>query len=227
MKFDKYTNVARIFPAVITVFPIIILNSFLLDKEISEIIGQTNTLFLVVEHVSVPVVFIYFFMQLNRLISKHFFEERMFKSGLNFPTTYLLLPNNKVLSKDYKTNILKKIASEFGINIESEKRDTKEVRKKVCDAVGLVRTKVKDGRLVLQHNIEYGFVRNLIGGSVTAVTISVLDLILSYLRNEISILTISVALGFFYLIVLVLSKFLLKKFGENYAKVLFQEYLAS
>ena len=51
---------------------------------------------------------------------------------------------------------------------DQEKEKEEEARKKIVEAMSLIRAKVKDGRLLLQHNIEYGFVRNLIGGNEIA-----------------------------------------------------------
>jgi len=48
-------------------------------------------------------------------------------------------------------------------------------RKKIVEAVSIMREKVMDGHLLLQHNIEYGLWRNLIEGSTFALLISIIN----------------------------------------------------
>jgi hypothetical protein len=90
--------------------------------------------------------------------------------------------------------------------------------------VSLIRDKVKDGRLLLQHNIEYGFVRNLIGGAVIVFPLTALSAPFFYFSHPIIFWTFLVmSAGFLTLIVF--SRRILEIYGVAYAKVLIQEYM--
>ncbi len=84
---------------------------------------------------------------------------------------------------------------------------------------------MKNGRLLLQHNIEYGFARNLIGGAIIGVIMSAFDIIYFYYNNDKLISGISIALTIFFAILLIIHKPIIKHLGNQYAKRLFQEYL--
>jgi len=183
-----------------------------------------------ISDVGLSFAIIYLFMQINRLISKEFFEKKMFSNGLNMPTTNYLMHSDPNLSFEYTKKIHLKIYEDFSIVIPSmqeELRNEKGSRQKISEAVALIRKKVGDGVLILQHNIEYGFVRNLIGGSVIAVIISVINInIFSWVAYNQIALIISCILAFLYLCVVISSKWIVTTFGNNYASVLIQEYMA-
>lgn len=99
-------------------------------------------------------------------------------------------------------------------------------RKRIVECVGLIRSKVKDGRLVLQHNTEYGFVRNLVGGSTIAALISVVNVVIFvYFHPDSVALTLSIVLAVIYLFIASLGKYLIRRYGYRYSKVLIQEYV--
>jgi len=95
------------------------------------------------------------------------------------------------------------------------------------EAVALIRQRVKDGRLVLQHNIEYGFFRNLAGCSVIAVLVSILDVgIFYWVAPNVVALRMSIVMILLYLFPIIAAKHLMRAHGKRYARVLIQEYLA-
>ena len=49
----------------------------------------------------------------------------------------------------------------------------------IARVVGQIREMMRDNKMILQHNIEYGFFRNLLGGCVVASIISVALLIIA------------------------------------------------
>ena len=169
-------------------------------------------------------------MQLNRLISKEFFEKKIFSNGLHFPTTNYLMHSDPRLSFEYTKKVHFKIKRDFEIEIPSMQDELKNgtnSRKIINEAVALIIKMVGNGTLVLQHNIEYGFIRNLIGGSVIATAISIINInVFSWMVYNKIALIISCILAFFYLCLIVLSKWLITTFGNNYASVLIQEYMA-
>lgn len=57
-------------------------------------------------------------------------------------------------------------------------------RKRVAFAVSQIRNSMRDNSLLLQHNIEYGFFRNLIGGCILADFFSSIIGIYAYHFND-------------------------------------------
>ena len=100
-----------------------------------------------------------------------------------------------------------------------------EWQKYIVEAVGLIRKKVGNGVLLLQHNMEYGFFRNLIGGSVLSFMVCLANAYLFFSKNK-TVFSFSVALGGLFLFFVLLSKPILRRKGNLYAKTLFQEYLS-
>lgn len=228
MKFDKYNRIARVYPTIITTLPLIILFSYITTIELKNLLQEILVL-QILTGVSLSMVTIYVAMQINRFISKEFFEKFYFKNELDMPTTNFLLFTNSEFSKAYKLRLREQIKTDFGleINIEKEEQnDLLETRKQIVGAVGLIRNKVKNGQLLLQHNIEYGFVRNLIGGSVVGFIASIFNLIYFHFFGKIEFLyNISIITTVCYLTIFFLSRFLINRFGQLYAKRLYQEYL--
>lgn len=227
MKFDEYTRKARTYPAIIILIPILVftincdignLNNFIDDLLKVKIIGN----------IAISVVLLYLLTQTNRFLGKFIFEKKMFKDELEMPTTNYLLLSNSVLSKNYKLNIRERIFSDFNILMPSANDETEnidECKRRIVEAVGLIRQKVKNGRLLLQHNIEYGFARNLIGGAIIGVPISIFDIIYFFSYHNNCIGWISVGLTVFFFSLLLLHKPIINHLGNQYAKRLFQEYL--
>lgn len=146
------------------------------------------------------------------------------------PTTDFLLFFNPEYSKEYKKIIYKRIQHDFKIQLPTEKEQNENElnsRKRIAEAMSIVRKKVGSGRLLLQHNIEYGFWRNLIGGTIFAILFSVLDVYFALTQSNNSILTFSIILLIVYLILLFFNKYIIQKVGALYARVLIQEYMAS
>ncbi|MGB0757353.1 MAG: hypothetical protein ACPGO5_02760 [Patescibacteria group bacterium] len=229
--FNEYTLKARIVPACITLIPILVLYNFFLQLYINDFVNFVNNFFILASNVSLAIIMIFVFAQFGRSVGKFLFEKIHFKDQLQFPTTDFLLYQNDKLSKEYKEKIRQQIENDFQIKLLDQKEENADIdsaRKKIVEAVGLVRNKVKDGRLLLQHNIEYGFYRNVVGGSVIATAISILNMLLFliYLPNEIA-LTLSVILFVVYLMPIIFSKKILNTHGHKYAELLFQEYLSN
>ena len=118
---------------------------------------------------------------------------------------------------------------DFNLNLPQaldEKLYPEETKIKIREIVGLIINKVKGGNLLLQHNIEYGFVRNLMGGSVVACIVSILNIILFkfVFMNKIVFVT-SILTLLIYLMPIIFSKKILKHYADEYADKLFREYL--
>lgn len=149
----------------------------------------------------------------------------MFGKQLYFPTTNLLMYSNDEYSSEFKDQIRQSVNKDFSIQLptaEDEKKDEKDARKRIKDVVRVIIGKVKDGYLVLQHNIEYGFVRNLWGASLVGILGSTLLMSVSvsasplYLIGKIFLIVFGIYLVFGFLVI--------KYMGHAYARKLIEEY---
>jgi len=128
-------------------------------------------------------------------------------------------------SNEFKDKIRHSVNTDFSIQLpdaDDEKRDEKGARKRIKDAVRVIIGKVKDGYLVLQHNIEYGFVRNLWGASLIGVLGSILLVFVSIPTSPLYVLgkVLAVVFGIY----LVFGFLIIKYLGRVYARKLIEEY---
>ena len=227
LEYNKYQIYARLLPTILSAIPFLIIQYALLDSSLQTLMNEIGGI-KIIGNITVTGSIIYLLSQINRYFGKHVFEKIYFNKSLNFPTTYYLLYNDTSLSKEYKRKIHDKIFKDFSINFndeETEKSDENESRKIIRDAVGLVRRKVGDGKLTIQHNLEYGFFRNLIGGAILASIVSAVLTYWSFEIGENNLVIIGSILTFIYLIFIILSKPILKTKARLYADMLFQEYV--
>lgn len=225
---NKYSTYARFFPAVLSLIPISLLSHFYLYEKIPKLIDSI-ILTKIAGDFSVLLIFVYFVMQTSRYVSKKYFQGNYFKNESHFPTTNYLLCSDATYSEDYKQKIKNKVATDFSMTFLdefSEKMDEESARKKIVEAVNMIRSKVKNGRLLLQHNIEYGFVRNLLGGLAISIPISVFNVVLFMFLENIIALVLSCVLLLIFLTLFWFSEDILIYFAHNYAKVLFNEFLS-
>ena len=167
------------------------------------------------------VVFTYLMSQVCRFIGKFIFQHQIFNGEKDFPTTTFLLKNNKQYSDSFKEKIQEKMLSDFNINIYQDDNED-EVKKRISEAVSFVRNKVKNGRLLLRHNIEYGFWRNFIGGATLSIFLSVFNCYFFYFyQYNKQAFIISFVILIIYLLPVILCKIFISNLGKNYAKILF------
>ena len=230
MKLDSYSIIARLFPGIISAIPLFVLHFFLLRPKLGEFWEELLG-FKVVSDITISFVFLFAFIQLSRFVSKEIFEKRVFNNGQSLPTTDFLLYLDTYFSQEYTDKVHEKIKNDFGIKIPTliqEKSDQLKSRKLIGEVVSHMRVRVGKGNLVGQHNAEYGFWRNLAGGSVVAFVISVINIFvfLFILYNQIAFWT-SIVLACGYLLHLLFAKRLITSHGRDYAKVLIQEYMTN
>lgn len=224
----EYGMKARIFPAIICAVPFLIFGHFYLDRILP---GFTEN-FMTVKifgDISVFFVSIFFLSLVGRFFSVELFENRYFENGLAMPSTELLLHSNGNYTFEFKGKVHEKIRNDFSLNlanIRSEANDQKEARKKIIEAVGAIRMIVGNGSLVFSRNIEYGFFRNIIGGSVLAFPMSIFDVGFFFTNGNRMALAFSIFSVVFYGIFLLFAKNIIEKHGYIYAKALIQEYMA-
>lgn len=231
MIFKPYFIYARLIPAIVCSVPFFVLYFFFLEPILGPFFIELIKLPWVGD-ISTITAFVLLLVLVGRSISKDIFEKRWFKSDeTHMPTTDFLLHADNEYTTDFKGRVHTKIKAEFGIQVLSadEEIATENLaRKTIAEAIALVRQKMKGGRLLLQHNIEYGFFRNLIGCAVIAAAISIINVLIFYwIAPNNAAMWLSVLLLVLYLLPILLSKMLMKAHGKRYARVLIQEYLSS
>ena len=217
--FDEYNLKARVYPTIIGLLPIFLFVYFFLHD-----IGKVNAILSFLSGSALTIIILSFLSDVVRNLGKYL-ELKMFKNELFFPTTEFLLHSNQNLSKEKRANIYDKVGKHGCVlcSAKEENRDETEARRKIKEAVGMVRQKIGDGRLVLGFNIRYGFWRNLIGISLFSSSVSIFGLIFFY-GNYIPF-SIFIVLTLFYLGIFIFKKELLKFFGYQYTEQLFLEFL--
>jgi len=165
------------------------------------------------------------------MLSKNIFQRFYFKDELYMPTTNYLMFSDKTSSQQHKIKIRNKIFSDFRINLstaEEESMDEHAARTKIVEIMALIRKKLMGNKFLLQHNIEYGAMRNAIGGSVLGILLSIFNIIFFIKYIEINLaFYISIATLVIYISLVVFSKIIINFYGNNYAKILFREYLGN
>ena len=221
--FNEYSRKARVYPMILCLAPLYIsINPILIVLNASELAPKITIGSIMI------VAAIHFGVDITRNIGR-LIEKKVFENGNSFPTTNLLLSANNHFSKEAKREILLKIKNDFNIEMPSEAEQIKNElgsRKRINEAVGLIRQKVKDGRLLIKYNIRYGAWRNFIGGSFVSVLLCLINIILFSIGKDNQLLLISSVLCILYLGVLIFMKPLLHFFGGEYANQLFLEYLS-
>jgi hypothetical protein len=145
------------------------------------------------------------------------------------PTTNYLMWDNDFFTKSTKQTIYNKIQSRFNIRLLEEKEaesNEKRARKQIVIAVSQIRNTLRDNKLLLQHNIEYGFFRNLLGGCIFALIFSIGIFILGLVSGSNALIITSCILVFIYLIPVFFSSSIIKRFGKYYSKILYEQFLS-
>ena len=228
MAINSYYLKARLFPTALTSIPAIILyNKFvavLYHDRLENIYAALPT----ITDVIFSGAIIFLLVQINRFLSKEIFQRVYFKDEINMPTTNLLLKSNNELEKSIKQKIEDKIKTKFDITLLSSIEESAEeprARKLIATTVSQIRNVLRDNTLLLQHNIEYGFFRNLIGGSFLAFLISLIILFSSHFSGDIPTRNLGVILTIIYFIPIILSKVIIDRYGKYYAKILYEQFL--
>lgn len=231
MDLNRYNLEARFLPAIIASIPFLIMYFFFLDSQLGDLFKLIFGIKWVGD-ISTMAAFLFLLAFIGRFIAKDIFEKRWFKGDETcMPTTEFLLYSDKEYSDQFKEKIRLKIKKDFKIDIPSADAEFKNeygARKIIAEAVGLIRNALKDGRLLIDRNIEYGFIRNLIGCAVIAVFISILNIVIFSIiqHNRLAFIT-SVVIVIIYAMPIIFSKIIIKAHGRRYARTLFQEYAGS
>jgi hypothetical protein len=229
MKFDTFTTYARIFPAVISAAPLLVLWYFLIrEPDWKDLLDFLMSLRFI-GTLSVSLVFLYFYAHFIRITSKHF-QHKYFDSNRGFPTTYFLLYEDQTYSVDYKDKFRERVRKKLKLHpldATNERLDPREARNRLTECFDHIRLRVGNGKLVSAHNIWYSFARNLIGGSLYAALFCILNIVLGWRIFHAPALTvISVFLLAIYLGILIFRKPILVQNAEAYARQIIAEFMS-
>lgn len=183
----------------------------------------------------VPIAIVYgaigfFARSLFRDASKMLFQFPLFKEDeTEMPSTRLLLrTDKKALSKNELDLIAQKIETDFNIrllSLKETKKDINEAKKTIVSAVGKIREVTRKNPNLLQYNIDFGFCRNYLGGSVYSVLALIVLAIVSYATNIFNWKVIVLASGIQVALSIVMYITLRFK-GYTYARALFNAYMS-
>lgn len=178
-KMDAYDFKARFLPSIAALaVPAILFGYFFWPdlKTMMEIKEQVSSL---IGGILTPAVIAsalgYFLQSANQNISKYVFQIPFVgKDGSRLPTTNYLLWNDSFYPTQKKKRLYAKIKSKYGIDILSQKVNKSQeqaVRKDIVDAVSAIRNDYRKNYkdiIVDNNNIQIGFSRNFLGGTIIA-----------------------------------------------------------
>lgn len=221
--FDQYAFMAQYVPAIIITIPAMLLASIFEAPEFQALFKH-SCWFLVAKNISLGGICIVFLTHVVRLLGKYGIEHFLFKDGLKFPTTELLLWKTRHISAERKRHLHARIAGDYGIRLctdEEERADEQEARLRAKDAIGQIRQRVGKGIHTRRYNIQYGLFRNLAGGTPLMLALAILSFkyVQGDLARDISWLYIGGAM-FYGLVCLPM----IRRMGKHYAEYLINEY---
>ena len=222
---NKYSRIARLYPALLSLIPVFLVTIGIAQNELTDVLGDIMSIRLF-GCVSINIAALFFLIQTNRFIGKEVFEKLYFDDELRMPTTELLLPSSGQISPHLRQRLEEMCHHDFRLQlptISDEKSDNLLARRRIVEIVALMRQKVRDGHLLLQHNIEYGFARNLIGGAPLSLIISIIAVVYFYNKTA-PLFYFSILLATLWILLLLFSKLIISRFGFLYAKRLIHEY---
>lgn len=226
---DTYTIYARFFPCIISALPLFVLWFFLSENIQFRELWTFLSGLKFYGGIGISIVALYFYAQVIRITSK-FFEDKYFLSNAGFPTTYLMTYEDATFSKSYKNKYRKLVEKHLDIHLPNESEestDINEARKRLNEATKHIILKVGDGQLVKEHNIWYGFVRNLTGGTIFSMVFCLINIAVGALIEKSNILVItSCVLLTMYAFLFIFRKRILVQNAEAFAKQLIAEFIS-
>lgn len=220
---------ARLFPAVITSIPMLVFLNKIIAVKYSDALRNIYDVLPIIANLGLSAAVIFLCIQINRLIAKEVFQRFYFREELFMPTTNHIMVKNTFYAEPIKNSIREKIKDKFSISLmgsTDEAQNENNARKIIAAAVSQIRIVLKGNSMLLQHNIEYGFWRNLIGGSLLSVLFSITIFFYgSYYHMQDLKITGFICL-IIYLIPILLSKLIINYYGKYYSKILYEQFLS-
>lgn len=216
-------------PAMLTMIPLVVLYVYMISPLVDEVFMVVWNRLPLITGISLNMAILFFLVLLNRFVSKKVFQNLFYQDELYMPSTNMLMPDDGTLEKITKNRYYSLIWADFGIDLKTDLAkltSEEEKRKMIIKIVALIRAKLVSNRMLLRHNIEYGFWCNFLGGSILATIVSVFLSIAAILNNNEPVFTAGIVLFIVYFLPIVFSKLIVKTHGGNYANILFEQYEA-
>lgn len=224
----EYTLKARLAPTVLSAPPILLLGNTLFNIQANQWL-DSNTMTWLFGKGTASAALVFLMMQVNRIIGLEIFQRWIFRDELDFPTTRWLLATNTEMSSAQRQRINQKIQLDFQVALLPKSvGDSPRVRRHNADIVGRIRTFVGHSPKLLRYNLEYGFFRNLIGASLPVLAVGLANAYL-YSKNLLPMWGYDLTLGYAVVAgaLVCLARPITERLGIQYARVLFQTYLAT
>lgn len=227
--FDNYSLRARLAPTTLTALPLVAVYKYIGSPYIADYMNEIIPLFPVIEGISFFVAIVLLLVQVNRQLSKEFLQKPYFQGEIRMPTTDFLLYSNNEFSNEYKNQIRSKISGYFGMTMHTKSEENvDEIKSRflIKEAVSQIRAVLRDNELLLKHNIEYGGVRNFLGGCMQAIFFSIILLIKSvYFPYNQNLMIVSILFLVVYGGFLISAKRIITLYSNDYARVLHQQFM--
>jgi hypothetical protein len=228
-KNKTYEKRARLYPVIFTMaFPFGLLSYFLMSLLPTEINLATRVVISLVPTGLLTAAFSFYCKNFIRSISKWIFQFRYFKEDESYmPTTELLLWSNSKFTDSYKKRIREKIKEIFNVKLstkESETKNEQEARKLIAEIIPQLRNMTRENDILFDYNCYFGSIRNALGGCVVAM---VVFLVLFFINLKFIVIpTLLLVIPFsLYLLFFIFAKPLLKHFGYEYARKLYDAFM--
>lgn len=220
MKINRYDLYARFIPALVSSIPILLLWYHYLEY----LVDLQNWIFEIklFGGISVGLILVFVLVFISRDLSKWYQSKVFNKPGM--PSEYLMLPDKHVYSASLRTKYYAQLKSLFDIQIDTD--NISELKLSLKDGFKLALETVRNNELVFQQNIRYGFIRNLIGGSLIGLIGCCILLILGIIYGSFFLKLSSGIISIIYLPIILYSKVLLVKNGEAFADTVFMVFLS-
>ncbi len=215
MKTNPYYFKARLFPTILTAIPAITFYNYFIAPLYSESLARVFSTLPVITNFTFSAAIVFLFTQLNRSCAKEIFQRFYFQDEQKMPTTNHLLWANTFFDDTIKRKIRTKIRDRYDISLlsaEEENANEIQARKLITTAISQIRITLKDNAMLFQHNIEFGFFRNLVGGSLIALLFVILIGVFSFIQGYQGLKLIALLLFIIYLIPIALSKFFIHRY---------------
>ena len=173
MKMDDYSRKARMYPAVLSLFlPITLLLGFVICSIdcFTPLSVAYPFVFALISSSLLTAAIRWGLAEVCRQISKFLFQYPLFKEDeSNMPTTDMLLWSDDSYPVTIKQMLHKKVLDKYGVKLYSKRAETADpvqARKLIASAVRLIREDTRDNKMLYRFNIDFGFWRNMAGGSL-------------------------------------------------------------
>lgn len=224
LKMDDYDLEVVFTPAVVN----ILILDFVFACALLPITENTEwwrTAIVIVAPLAASVVLFRFAMHLFREAARTTIESILYgKDRLRFPTTSMLLYNDRSISKVMKKRIREDLMAQYKITLctkAQEDADEMEARRTAKDAVALIRKTVanKKDAMTYRKLIRYGMFRNFLGGALFCFPISVICWAIAPQLTKDSNTVIITALMIYFILITV-DYFLTRSAAVDYAETL-------